>query len=811
MRRLKQLYYTSCPAGEGLERNGGYQVKAATERTTEAEMQLVSKHCLYDRVDPGPEGRSARDPPRRLAYVIEPRLGPILVHACDAGVDAAGRTGNFFAHALFGDTEAALDAHAALAAFASPFWRRESKEKGLTLPSVDWSRDVSIPPSPPPAKADQHDLENLLALLLDSKTTEPIIVAGQPEEIAGLLWVVTSLLPRRLRKGLTFSLYEKDPRRTPARVVGVLSAEPAGGAAPWKGRVAVDLNSGRRVTPPVVGAFVKEASARLAAGDLGDLKEFREVWELADPAASVDALYGAWLATRGSHPLDEASLRAALKDRAFERGASAWLVDNLFDLDRKAPQAVDAVLPELRGFGKAPTTSGLLEEGYLRDFEQAVDEQDVARLGRLRDFWLPLVADPDGLVERLAGQLRRAEKPAPSAIRTMLYAMAKQRGIAQRPAFDECLAASDPQEMEALVLSAGDLATQTRVLLVNLRRGMTPTPPTAALLARDPAIAFELLVHASADGKVRRFVLDSTGPELLDALLDGGRDPAPGWCEPLLDRYPRERALALLERHGKPLAARLTSSPALAALLTHVGNANYRLMVGEGVMRDVFVVAATGCLAGTKEGEYILRWRDVRLAREGKLDVASPGARRSLAAARASLKEPNVPSFDERLAKGALLFAARSGTGEVVGALAKILSTEGDPESQLRAWRLLARASAALDDDARVDALVHLFLARAGAIPAEAALTRAFQGNGKLDADAAERFAEIPKSRRKRAIEDLRSAASLKSASASAKAREAAIARWKEWDDEHPPRNLLNRGWRWTTERFFGSDDESET
>jgi hypothetical protein len=228
---MQQLWRTWSRAG--LEGRPGLTTYAVSPGLAAADGDLpgpLSDVLLFD-LPPGITSATRPDDmPVSLTYLTPPE-GRVLAQRAYVGLDGVGRPGNYFVHVLT-DLPPEFRTIDAVRSWRSPFWRTSvgDKRPGVALPIVS-ARDVE-PGSPDLFRWDatfRTSIRDLLAAYLSRREDQRVFVLGLPEFVGRLVAALVTSLPERMVADLSFSLFEADPVRSQARMVGACGAPLVGG------------------------------------------------------------------------------------------------------------------------------------------------------------------------------------------------------------------------------------------------------------------------------------------------------------------------------------------------------------------------------------------------------------------------------------------------------------------------------------------------------------------------------------------------------------------------------------------------------
>jgi len=278
--RWAQLTYTSTDPGNGVG-TGGWQVRqvslmSATER--EGILARVPTRLPVPAPLPAyPAEQELAAAPRRLAYVPHDDGSALLVHTVPAGVDATGRPGNVFSHALLDRTssEALRDAEPVrpIEFWRSPIWltpygpaavrdaRFDDREPVVpgTVVTRDTVVDFLFEDAPGRRDAAFRLLDAVQAALAGGPRA--VVAAAGVDEAAMWIGLVSFLAAPQMSARLSFSTYEwaGDSDDNFAPLLSAVPPEGRGDAA-----VVDPLEHGA----PATGEWAALVRATVEAGDV---------------------------------------------------------------------------------------------------------------------------------------------------------------------------------------------------------------------------------------------------------------------------------------------------------------------------------------------------------------------------------------------------------------------------------------------------------------------------------------------------------------------------------------------------------------
>ena len=355
-----QLYYTSCESG--LSDFAGFQFNAATPGVPTPVLREVEALTSYEpprSLGYRPSAAEIAACPVNLVYRCEPTT--VLANVVFVGLDFSQRLGNYFAHALVGQTGTdRFDRILPIELWGSPVWAREP----ITERELPALADLPGPAGPAQRSdrltragvdrflADRDRAEHLTALVTAAETAVlrqgRSIVIIETDSTAAAHWIaaISFLLPPAVARRMSFATYRHRPEYSDAHVIATLPDSDFDlDDSTFHSYVVFDAASGRIseiAADPAVTLLVR-AGAERAAGlweragalinlDGADLAQCRPVLVaaavldgIAVPVADLEAL-GEWLssAPEAERPTDPSpalrpddceAVLAAVRDR----------------------------------------------------------------------------------------------------------------------------------------------------------------------------------------------------------------------------------------------------------------------------------------------------------------------------------------------------------------------------------------------------------------------------------------------------------------------------------------------------------------
>jgi hypothetical protein len=227
---LEQLWYTWSDIG--VDNVGpGFRVRAASPGLTSLTGPLYSLIRTYaDYQLPDGIDSDVIDSPISLA-MVSTSYGKILLHKVSLPKDRFGRSGNFFAHFLFGLPDY-FSARDAIRLWKSPFWQvsdvpEHEQSTQLALLSLD---DIEQKELEFDFAEIQNHLRSLIhAFLAPSRLQQRVAINGASHQIAALIWGLTQSVPKTLLpSNFTFTTYEYNTDQSHETIVGTTTTHEPG-------------------------------------------------------------------------------------------------------------------------------------------------------------------------------------------------------------------------------------------------------------------------------------------------------------------------------------------------------------------------------------------------------------------------------------------------------------------------------------------------------------------------------------------------------------------------------------------------------
>ncbi len=375
----QQAHYTSTPAG--LSGGAGFQFAAASPGLGEDVLRSLERVVLYQPPLDAPAEPTDREIAQLPVSFAVRRLqtGQLaLVRSIYTGRDYSGRFGNFFSHAIVLTDEADLG-YPPIAYRRASFWTERT-------PSSDHSlQPLPMGDAPPPL-----DVNAALRTLAESRRAERVaifasgvllalsgerrvLLVDDPGAAADWLVVVSALLPSELARALTFTTYDRAPRRVDVDIAATTASGELD-VAPYElssELVVVDATGGDDSLGVLEESlFGRVLASLVGAGDAEGIETFR-----AETVARIEGVLavedvGPALALHLPFALDlEAGDLMEILAMLSRRPRSAmgatelgWLFDDLL----ASPDAVDSVAAVVRAgaaAGRAETADALVALG----------------------------------------------------------------------------------------------------------------------------------------------------------------------------------------------------------------------------------------------------------------------------------------------------------------------------------------------------------------------------------------------------------------------------------------------------------------
>ena len=218
---MEQLYYTQCPAGYGLGRSNGAQIKRKSAGYP------ASADLLHLGMKPFLTGTTKMAPPtlryRRKGETAEVAWLSPREKEYETEQGLWGRPGGCFAHALrLSAEELAALGNWPAGLFGHSLWKRADTEqtRGRPPDAIDWGMETSrlrplfdeIAPTASVLGLHLDQLGRLLTALAGAvREGRTLFLIDRPERLGDLMRLLTFAFPAPLRSSLTFSTYHDRP------------------------------------------------------------------------------------------------------------------------------------------------------------------------------------------------------------------------------------------------------------------------------------------------------------------------------------------------------------------------------------------------------------------------------------------------------------------------------------------------------------------------------------------------------------------------------------------------------------------------
>jgi len=255
---MEQLYYTSCRSGFSVDGgSGGFKIRSLSTGLTLSAAKELSDRLGY--MLPGHDF-NVSTAPVRLALLPGKSGETLLIHSRYLGEDPdTGRQGNYFSHAILVSPD--TSARDAIRTWESPEWKQENGDYDSSLPPCDSLPHETTFGRPVPINisefaAHPENAPNLIwlvnAILSIPARFDQVIMIGDSNYVAWVIYCALHLLPDSVSKRTMFSTYEKNPLTASAAVIGTVF--PDGLEAPASffrdGKAALNIRTGKKTEVP---------------------------------------------------------------------------------------------------------------------------------------------------------------------------------------------------------------------------------------------------------------------------------------------------------------------------------------------------------------------------------------------------------------------------------------------------------------------------------------------------------------------------------------------------------------------------------
>lgn len=801
---MKQLYYTSCKAGDGLQTTAGLQVQAATADTHESELRSAVRYCYYF-LPQGDEYRTdvvqPEKAPVRFAFLKTDELGSIALRARYLGLDpASGRPGNPFVHLVFDAKQEEIDALTVLASWETAFWvaSPETSRKRLdsvsTLPlQANFERQLGV---------DLADLKTserakfLISALLQPERSRQIHIAGDVFDIVKLLRIVARILPPSLRRDLTFTTFEKSVDAQRARIVGTTwGTLPQTRDLPessYTGIVAgMNLQTGRTSTGVRLASAAAFGIECLCKPDLKRLDAFLSYWDAEALAGdAIDLHLAAWTAAQGEAEPRKTDLELILRTPRLQKLAltsdafAARLVGLL-----KADLALSGELgASLRQFIMPHARAASdLSQWWLTTATAAAQAGESAKLQALFSM-LPALADGARAKASVLANVASSAPTLSSSVRAIMMPLAMDERQCPDPKVrEQWTVAPSPEDLARIL---GDLPAEDariRALVLNLRH---ISGPVIRRLHADPrltAAALNTLAEAkllSAASGILKNLGDGSPPGYLNQLIATGVAVNPLWFSALLHTVPASDMGRFIETHGRLLLE--FGGTTVADFLATAANTNPMALQDHANVREIYAKAVDAkIIRDARLAQRVRAWVAIANARATSWSVgAVEQLEATLPDLRSMLTPADIASLQQTLMREVALRPIGDCERHVLYTAVIILGSPKNADGVKAAWIESSRIILAMPPPPEIPKrVVALIRIRAGMFkgePPRGALT-AFAGSKVLEPEGVALLAVL-----KKADRDELSREAKKWPEASRKLMDA-------WLTENPPPGLFQR------------------
>ncbi len=631
---MKQLFYTSCKQGDGLQARAGLQIRAASDDVGEQAMHAAVKYCYYF-LPFGDEFRpdivKPEDAPIRFAFLQTPELGAVALQAIYYGIDpASGRPGNPFVHLVFQDESKMLDGYRVLASWQSPFWMRDAKGAGKQLSEVGElpqdGLDDSILSECAEEEQWRDNVEFLVRAFLQLEESQQIFIVGDPPDIVGMLLAVARVLPVGLRKKLSFSTYERDIEGQLAKFVGTTwGTLPSQRDLPehcYAGRaVTLNLKSGRRSEGLMDLSYTGFAVEAICDGALETTLDpflaFCDRCGLAE-ARDLQLLFETYYPARSQKRLDAANLDAVLRYAVLTKHAfsSQEFCDEMVGMLEGDAELLERytepVRTSLTGHEEAKDA---FSEYMFEAFLNRAEDGAIARLSLLREAVLPLLPTEQQILVRVFRHFADQQQ-SPSrrlAGEVWLYLCRIWLGMPEAqqdgPRFAGWLVAEDAQALVGLVRSVSDQSMQLRVLQLNFVKSEEAASGALRRLLGNTELVGDLLQQVADAGsehldRVVKAIRSSARAGYLLELMSAVDRPDTGWILPLLPTLGARDGERFLVDYGRWMLEGCGDTEDFQAFLTRIEAQDHKLLIGK---KEVWQLYRECTRRGLLSDEQLLR------------------------------------------------------------------------------------------------------------------------------------------------------------------------------------------------------------
>ncbi|MEV0623018.1 GTPase-associated protein 1-related protein [Nonomuraea sp. NPDC050404] len=223
---IQEFHYTS--AESGLRGSPGFQFVKAPADADPSVLRQVESLVAYEPPRSAPARPTAEDlerMPVSLSYSRLPDGSAVLCNTTYTGLDYSGRSGNFYAHALYLSEGPQALGMQAVEAWRSPSWQHSADEPPRAGPALQ-PGPVMTTARAQAFCADRHArlacfLSDVLRGFDPGDGKQVIVVEDEADDVAMWLYVACASLPAALAERLTFTTYTRRPYLSPHAVIGI--------------------------------------------------------------------------------------------------------------------------------------------------------------------------------------------------------------------------------------------------------------------------------------------------------------------------------------------------------------------------------------------------------------------------------------------------------------------------------------------------------------------------------------------------------------------------------------------------------------
>lgn len=558
---------------------------------------------------------SQKKAPVSLALLQTQAAGRVLSHGTLAPA-SEGVPSHSFTHVLL-DVPTTLDAHQAIQTWGSEQWQCSAADglgqlsDSLFPPVSDELDDKTFTLFLKETQTKEL-FQFVLAAMLETNEDTQIFVAAPSEIVAACIYGLTRALPSPILDTITFSTYEHDPLKCPARIVGTIPSSEGKELPPSchdGAGVGINYFTGTKTSIDMDIPYVEFAVQVLASGNVGPLDDFRATWQRLGikDGSLLDVVYrlgrgpDAITKVEAVKALQDSSLAAWVSPRPeYQKLFLDWSLEDIDFATNTFPRVVTALRQKSDHLTRI---AGTIREAGLA----AVNAGDLTKTRCALEVLLPMVSPASG--SSIWGEILQKQSD-PDALswdmRTYLLpklARLRPLTVGQTPDADMARWLRIPADKLSSLLSMSlSQGYQITTCLEMLQGGGENLQTVAHALAGNQQMAMTVLQQLlnTAEGK-------STAHELFGKLLSEA--PSPSWLLDVMKLEPPVPAsflnhclgtaldhgvqaidpIPFVKQHGTALLERLGGQGNLDRLAGQLLEGQAGELLGDAALRSFFM------------------------------------------------------------------------------------------------------------------------------------------------------------------------------------------------------------------------------